>query len=292
MGAVRYVVQSSRSCFRRWKSAPRMLTLLGMIACFTIIYALPLAENARAQGTPLQASELFVGLLNWRFTMLLFSTAILLLFGDLPVVDPFTRCALIRGTRKRWMAGQILYVIGASFLLTAFLFAVTLLIALPRIDFSNEWSRSVKLLSLGGRSAIPLERIRLVLAKDIVVSYRPWQAFGHCFALFFLMSCFFGLSSLALKLKLRSGAFILLMLLNALSWSTGMFGGGDTGRAILSIFSAHYHAGLLEHAFRAQNPLYPSLGASYAVFCVMALMLIAVALILIKRYDYSDVEDE
>ena len=50
MSKTRYSIQTARSCFRTWRNAPRMLVLLGMIACFTIIYVIPFAENAQAMG--------------------------------------------------------------------------------------------------------------------------------------------------------------------------------------------------------------------------------------------------
>ncbi len=241
MGRVRFIVQSSRSCFRKWQSAPRMLTLLGMIACFTIIYAIPFAENAKVQGETLQCTEIFIAMMNWRFTMLLFSTSILLLFGDLPVIEPFTANTLIRGTRRSWVTSQILYVVATSLIMAVFIFVITIMVAIPNINFSDVWSRPVKLLTSSGRIAISPERMKLPLPKSIVTGYSPWQAFGHSFTLFFLMGCFYGLASLTLRMKLRSASFVLLMIVNAVSWETGMFARSDAGYAILSIISIHYH---------------------------------------------------
>ena len=116
MSKTRYSIQTARSCFRTWRNAPRMLVLLGMIACFTIIYVIPFAENAKAMGETLQITEAFTAMLNWRFSMLLFSTSILLLFGDLPIIENFTGNALVKGSRKGWMIGQMIYVVATSFL--------------------------------------------------------------------------------------------------------------------------------------------------------------------------------
>ena len=157
MSKTRYSIQTARSCFRTWRNAPRMLVLLGMIACFTIIYVIPFAENAKAMGETLQITEAFTAMLNWRFSMLLFSTSILLLFGDLPIIENFTGNALVKGSRKGWMIGQMIYVVATSFLLTLFIFAISVLVCLPNIHISDEWSKPVKLLALNGRIAISPE---------------------------------------------------------------------------------------------------------------------------------------
>ncbi|MEG0494355.1 MAG: hypothetical protein RR696_14265, partial [Clostridia bacterium] len=90
MKGTRYVLHSTASCFRKWQNAPRMLTLTSLLICFIIMYAVPFVDNARVQGEPLQCTEVFVAVMNWRFTMLLFSSIIIILFGDLPILEPFT----------------------------------------------------------------------------------------------------------------------------------------------------------------------------------------------------------
>ena len=77
-----------------------MLTLLSLIICFVIIYAVPLVDNARAQGETLQCTEVFIAVMNWRFTMLLFSSIIIVLFGDIPIFEPFTVNSMLHGTRR------------------------------------------------------------------------------------------------------------------------------------------------------------------------------------------------
>lgn len=100
MSKTRYSIQTARSCFRTWRNAPRMLVLLGMIACFTIIYVIPFAENAKAMGETLQITEAFTAMLNWRFSMLLFSTSILLLLGIFPSSKTSQEMRLSKGAEK------------------------------------------------------------------------------------------------------------------------------------------------------------------------------------------------
>lgn len=292
MSKIRYILQTTRSCYRTWRCAPRILTLLGMIACFAVIYAVPFVDNARAQGESLQITEVFIAMMNWRFTMLLFSTAVLLLFGDLPVIEAFTGNAMVKGTRKGWIVGQILYVITASFLLTLFIFLVSILVCLPDVNLANEWSRPVKLLATSGRIAISPERMRLPFPKSIITEYTPWTAFSHSFLLFFLMGCFYGLVSLALRMKFKSASFVLLMLFNTLSWAAGMFTVQMKAYAVLSTLSTHYHASLYLHEGVSANSMLPTLGMSYVILIGVSLLLVVVSLIVVHTYDYVQMEAE
>ncbi len=292
MRRVRYAVQTARSCFRTWRDAPRMFILLGMIACFTIIYAIPFAENAKAQNETLQITETFIAMTNWRFSMLLFSTTIVLLFGDLPLIEAFTGNALIKGSRRSWIAGQIMYVVATSFLLALFVFVLSVVVCVPNIHLSDKWSKPVKMLASNGRIAISPERMKLSFQKSIIEDYTPWSAFLYSFSLFFLMGCFFGLASLALRLRLKGASFVLLMFVNAASWAAGMFLPQMNSYAVISWLSIHYHASLFEHQNVSVNRLLPTLTNSYILLIGLCVTLIAVSLALVRRYDYVQMEAE
>ena len=262
MSKTRYSIQTARSCFRTWRNAPRMLVLLGMIACVTIIYVIPFAENAKAMGETLQITEAFTAMLNWRFSMLLFSTSILLLFGDLPIIENFTGNALVKGSRKGWMIGQMIYVVATSFLLTLFIIAIS-----P-------------------------ERMKLPFQKSIIRNYTPWIAFAHSFSLFYLMGCFYGLATLALRMRFKTASFILLMLVNTVSWAMGMFDASMKAYAVLSMLSIHYHASLYLHGYMNANSMLPTLGISYITLCGLMILFIVFSFIFVRKYDYVQMEAE
>lgn len=188
--------------------------------------------------------------------------------------------------------GQMLYVVVTSFLLTLFIFAISVLVCLPNIHISNEWSKPVKLLALNGRIAISPERMRLPFPKSIVQNYSPWIAFAHSFSLFFLMGCFYGLASLTLRMRFKSASFILLMLANAVSWAMGMFNASMKAYAVLSAFSIHYHTSLYEHGYANANSLLPTLGVSYAVLWGLTILFAVLSFVLVRKYDYVQMEAE
>lgn len=292
MGKTRYVFQITRSCYRTWKSAPKILVLLGMIACFVVIYARPFAENASVQGEQLQAGEMFVALMNWRFTMLLFSTASLLMFGNLPVIERFTGNALIRGTRRSWIMGQIIYVVLTSLAIALLIFVVSLIVGLPNINFSNEWSRPVKLIALSKRAALSGGTLQIFIPKYIVVTYSPWQAFAHSFCMFFMMNCFYGVAALMLRMKFKSAGFVILMAFNTVAWSSAIFMPGMNEFVIMSILSVHYHTSLSAHQAANMNALLPTLGESYAIMIGATLLMALLAVLVVRKYDYVQSEEE
>ncbi|MEG0835803.1 MAG: hypothetical protein RR413_10205 [Christensenellaceae bacterium] len=291
MKGTRYVLHSTASCFRKWQNAPRMLTLTSLLICFIIMYAVPFVDNARVQGEPLQCTEVFVAVMNWRFTMLLFSSIIIILFGDLPILEPFTVNSILHGTRRGWVGSQILYIVLTSFLLALLIFAVTIALAQPDITFYNEWSRPVKLLAKGGRISISPERMKLGFSQVILDNYLPWQAFFHSFMLFVLMGCFYGLFTLLMKLKVHSGGFSLLLVVNALTWSVNIFIPERIEYGILSLLSPHYHASLILHSYCAINPALPSIGGSYVIFLCVNALLIFCTFISARHYDIVAIEE-
>ena len=292
MSDLRLIRESFFSCSRRWVRAPRVLLLFGFIVCLTVTCAVPFAANARLQGEKLQFAEIWIALMNWRFSMLAFSTIVIFLFGELPIVDPFSLNTLLRGTRRLWLAGQILYVLADSLVLCLLILASTLLAALPNLTFSNEWSRPVRMMAYSGRIAIPPEQLKLSMSAEILELYSPWAAFGHSAALFYLLCCLYGLSALALRIQWPSGGFIQLVIANVLSWSMGALMPTSAGYAVLAAVSPHYHASLSSHFVHSVNPYAPTLEVSYGVLLGVILGITVFASVRVKRYDFCLSEGE
>lgn len=292
MNGIRYIMQVMRSCFRTWRNAPRMMMILGMLACFEGIYSVSFVENARAMGQTLQVSELFIAMMNWRFALLMFGSMILLMYGDLPIVERFTVNAIMKGTRRQWVLGQMGYVVLTSLMLAVFVFVVSVVLCLPDVHFDNTWSKPVKMLALGSRTAIPLEEVTLSFRAYLVKNYTPWGAFGHAFLQFFLLGCFYGMASIALRIRIKSASFVVLMVVNVLSWATGMFAGSDKIYGILSFFSIGYHTSLVNHEYEEANALLPSLGVSYAIMIALIGLFVGLALVYVRKYDYGQMEVE
>ncbi len=282
---LRYSIQTMLRCIKRWNQSPRMIMMFLMLACIILIYALPFVENARVQSEKLQVGELFVALTNWRFSMLIFSCSIILLFCDLPIVDRFATNAIIRGSRRSWFLGQALYVIVTSVLCATGVMLLSVAVALPNLSFSNAWSRPVKLMASSGRIAIDPARMKLTMDSYVVKTFSPYVALLHSGLLLTLLNCFYGMASLVSRMYVRAGSFIILIVANAISWCASMFGAGETGYAIFSILSPNYHASLYSHANTAMNSILPALPYSYIILLFWISLLLLIGLQRVKKFD-------
>ncbi len=282
----RYSIQTMLRCIKRWQQSPRMIMLFAMLGCIILVYALPFAENARVQGESLQIGEVFVALTNWRFSMLIFSCSIILLFCDLPIVDQFTMNAIIKGDRKKWFAGQTLYVFAASLICSVGVFLLSTAVALPNLDFSNLWSRPAKLIATSGRIAIDPARMKLTMNSYVVKAFTPYGALLHSLLLLTLLNCFYGMAALVVRMYVRAGTFIVLIVSNAISWCASMFGAGEIGYVIFNTLSPNYHASLCAHANTKLNSALPTLAHSYAILILVICLLFFVGMKKAKKFDF------
>lgn len=282
----RYSIQTTLRCVKRWKQSPRMIMLFAMLGCIILIYALPFAENARVQGESLQVGEAFVALTNWRFSMLIFSCSIILLFCDLPIVDKFTTNAIIKGNRKAWFSGQAIYVIATSMICATGVFLLSVAVVLPDLSFSNLWSKPTKLIATSGRIAIDPARMKLAMDSYVVKTFSPYVALLHSYLLLTLLNCFYGMAALVARMYVRAGSFIVLIAANAISWCASMFGAGETGHVIFSALSPNYHASLCAHANTALNSALPTLTHSYVVLFLMICLLFFLGIQKVKKFDF------
>lgn len=283
---LRYSIQTMLRCVKRWKQSPRMMMLFAMLGSVILIYALPFAENARVQGEKLQVGEVFVALTNWRFSTLIFSCSIILLFCDLPIVDKFTTNAIIKGSRKAWFSGQVLYVIATSVICATGVLLLSIAVALPNLSFSNLWSKPAKLIATSGRIAIDPARMKLTMDSYVVKNFLPYMALLHSYLLLVLLNCFYGMAALVARMYARAGSFIVLIAANAISWCTSMFAAGEMGYVVLSALSPNYHASLYSHANTALNSALPTLSHSYVVLILLICLLFFLGIQRVKKFDF------
>ena len=128
--------------FSGWHKNARvwMTFALGLVLC--LMLSDQMITRAQTYHSSIQLMEPFI----WTFgdeQSVLFSTLLLLLlFADMPFIDQAVPYRLIRTTRDKWLAGQILYVIVTVILYNFFLLAIEALIAMPWSYIGNVWSET------------------------------------------------------------------------------------------------------------------------------------------------------
>ena len=156
--AVRQILLLTGLRFRQWRKSPqiRLAFGLGFVAVFLLTNKTVLF--AQVHGTVMQIFEPFIWTFGDAKSILLISLCLLLLFADMPNLGAEVPLMLIRTTRRRWMAAQILYLALATVIFTAFLLLSSCILCAQYGYPANKWSETAAILSyspLGQKIAVP-----------------------------------------------------------------------------------------------------------------------------------------
>lgn len=130
-----------RSCvsnFRKWTRNPRIFITFFLFYCHVFDVISPFNKAAEILETsntpwffPFFSSNSFSGM----YILLGF----VLLFCDAPFIDKHQPYIIIRIGKLKWLLGQFLYIVIASFLFLLSLQFFIILALLPKISFTTEW---------------------------------------------------------------------------------------------------------------------------------------------------------
>ena len=179
MDSLRQIRMAAMRGFGRWGRSPQVWLAfgLGFVACFLL--SGKALRFAREQGTLLQLFEPFIWTFGDANSILLISLCLLLLFADLPNLDNEVPLFLVRTTRARWMAGQLVYLVLATTLFVGFILVSTCLLAGSQAYRGNFWSDTAGILgysSIGESIAIP------AFVKVLELTF-PYACAAHIFGL-------------------------------------------------------------------------------------------------------------
>ena len=291
MGRLRQILTIAGRNFGRWKRSPQIWLAfgLGFVACFLLSNKVVLF--AAAHDTVLQLFEPFIWTFGDANSILLISLCLLLLFADLPNLGNEVPLFLVRTTRFCWMAGQIVYLMGATFVFTGFILVSTSLLAGLHAYTANLWSDTAAILgysTIGESIAVP------AFVKVLELTF-PYPYTLHIFAL-----------TLGYSLVLSALIFFFNLLHNKLGMIAGVvfsgFGFFLTPQVISDWFhfseyqkrmanilfgwlSPLNHATFYMHNFGYDN--LPRLSASYLFFGGAALLIFALSFWRVRSYPFN-----
>ena len=200
--AFRQILILTAAGFRRWRRSPQIWLAfgLGFIACFLLTDKT--VRFAAEQQTAMQVFEPFIWTFGDAKSILLISLCLLLLFSDMPQLGAEIPLLLIRTTRRRWMASQILYLALATLIFTVFLLFSSCLLCVQYAYPANTWSETAAILSyssIGQKIAVP------AFVKVLELTF-PYPCTVHIFLLMLGYSMTLaGLMFLGNLLKARLG---------------------------------------------------------------------------------------
>lgn len=173
--------------FRKWSVNPRIYTLAVLIIAFLAYHLSGLSQFAADNN---------IGVTPWVFphlttppVMQVFACFTILLFSDAPFADRHMPFLVIRAGRRNWVVGQLLYIVLAAFIYTAFTFIISVLALIPKIQLSMDWGSIIK--TLAGGSGVP-DTVTVFADERILTNFSAIGATLISFGLFWLVSIFIG----------------------------------------------------------------------------------------------------
>ena len=288
--ALRQILILTATGFRRWRRSPQIWPAfgLGFVACFLLTDKT--VRFAQEHQTVMQIFEPFIWTFGDAKSILLISLCLLLLFADMPSLGAEVPLMLIRTTRRRWMAAQILYLALATLIFTAFLLLASCILCAQYGYPANIWSETAAILSyssIGQKIAVP------AFVKVLELTY-PFPCTVHIFLLMLGYSMTLsGLMFLGNLLKARLG-----MILGIAFSGFGFFLNPDIvsqwfhlsiyqsrkANILFGWLSPLNHATYYMHNFGYDN--LPRLQTSYLIFAGTAAILFLLAFWRSKKYAF------
>ena len=278
--------------FRRWRRSPR----IAVTFCLTFILCFLLSDKAvrfaREYDAAMQLAEAFVWTFGDANSILLSSLMLLLLFADMPFLSPATPFYLLRIDRRTWIAGQALYVAGATGLYLLFVLVSTSLVCMTQSFAGNMWSETAAILGYSGAGqsvALP------ALVKTLEMS-TPYACTAAIFLLMLLYALLLAFLMLLCNLRFgqRGGVAA------ALGFSLyGYLLNPETIRALLDLpaelmYRANVAVGWLSplnhatyHMHNFGYDLLPRLGETYLLFAALIALMYLLSVRAARGYGFN-----
>lgn len=277
--------------FRMWRGNVRIIITfaLAFIVCFLL--SDKAASFAYSMNTSMQAFEPFIWTFGDANSVLLISLLLVLLFADMPFLGAGVPYYLVRMKRSTWVRGQLIYLILATTVYMLFIFAATTVICMKNSFIGNMWSKTAAILGYSGtgnKVALP------TLVKTLEMSY-PYQCAATIFLLMLLYTLVLALIMLVTKLlggrrvgAVAAFAFSLYGFLLNPELIKKIFNLPDglmyKANVAVGWLSPLNHATYHMHSFGYD--LLPKLWQTYAVFGGMIVLLMVLAQLAIRRYNF------
>ena len=177
-----FVLKTALYNFRLWKGniRPVVTFLLAFILCFLLTGKS--IDFAIAHGTTLQLVEVFLWTFGDSNSILLSSLLLLLLYSDMPFITSATPFFLVRGSRIKWILGQMVYICISAWLYLVFILASTCVLCMRMAYLKNIWSRTAAILAYSDEGKL----LNLPSTVKMVEMNRPYETLAYVFLLMLL----------------------------------------------------------------------------------------------------------
>ena len=142
--------------YRRWTQTPKAAIVFLLAFILSYLLTEQILDIVQIQNLSVQLAEPFIWTFGDAKSILLASLPLVILFSDLPLASNEVPFYLVRCSRGKWLAGELLYVASASFLYLLWIFCSTMVLCTRHAYVENRWSNAAVLFAyMNGDSAIP-----------------------------------------------------------------------------------------------------------------------------------------
>lgn len=181
--------------YKKLFNNPRFYILMVLQFIFLFYLINPFLQLSKSVGIKI-TPWLFPHITGSHSIQILMMLGVLILFADAPFIDDEYNYLIIRCGRRKWVLGQILYIITASFIYFFIIFLLTVILISPNIFISLEWG---KLLNTMANTSDQIGQ--LLIYNNILLKFTPIQATGISIFLSSLGGIVLGLVMFVLNLK-------------------------------------------------------------------------------------------
>ena len=191
MSLLKTVFAVCRQNFRKWKTDYRIWVIAATMIIIVQIYVDDMRKISEYLNTNIPI-WIFPFLYSQFHTKLIYTLPIILLFCNAPFCDNDQIFVYTRVGRKKWLCGQMLYIVIAAAVYYFFLLIVSLVSTVFIGEISMEWGKTLQTLAvsnIGFRVGSPFVDV----SGLIVDFFTPLQAIGFTFLVSWLCAIFLGL---------------------------------------------------------------------------------------------------
>ena len=282
----------AKSNFSKWHRNLRIIVcfVFAFITCFLL--SDKVVDFAKQFGTTMQLVEPFIWVFGDSNSILLISVLLIFLFMDMPFITPATPLFLMRTNRTRWMVGQFLYIIAATFIFLAFVLLSTILLCGRYCFIGDKWSPTAAILGYGNNNQ---NVVLPVMLKTLEMSF-PYRTMITIFLLMLMYSLVLVFIMLFFNIRFGQRASFI----SAFAFSVyGMLLNPETIKKVLGIseemmYKANVAVGWLSplnHAtYHMHNFGYdrlPTLTDTALIFIGLLAVLFILSSVAMKKYNFN-----
>lgn len=277
--------------FRQWHRNPRVFITfaLAFILCFLLTNKVVLF--AERYGTTTQILEPFIWTFGDRDSIMLASLLLIFLLSDMPFLSSGTPFYLMRTSRRVFLAGQGIYIVGTTALYLLFVMASTAFVCMKTSFLGNLWSPTAAMLGFSDAGRV----IAVPAAQKAMETVAPFACAATILLLMLLYSLLMAFMMLLFHLWKGQSAG------TASVFAFTLFGfllSPDTVKTLLQLseheayianifvgwLSPLNHATFHMHNFGFDN--LPRLSDTFCIFILLIFLCFGISRKLIKTYSF------